>query len=228
MPTGTLYQSWNLILCACVVCNTAKSNLEDEIAAVSLQPTVTGLYARPEAAYIADAQRRAVKAYSRRTRKPVADSQETVKLEATLAPGVRMALSLRAKAQIDEERIYELARLQLRAFFYFITYDKVALTGRFWRGEFHPLLFSYRGDWGNVVQRAFMTAVVEWEPQFLGGNADGMFKIVIRKRRDEEFFAWAVEWNENVRVIGSSMCRARRRPRATLSPIRRPMRCSAR
>src|SRR5712672_3459971 len=37
VPTGTLDRSWNLIAQACVACNTRKSDLEDDMAVLSLQ-----------------------------------------------------------------------------------------------------------------------------------------------------------------------------------------------
>lgn len=202
VPVGSLDRRWNLILRACQGCNNRKSDLEDDIAAVSLQPTATGQYARPEGPYVADAQRRAAKTFSRRTRKLVRDSGEKLNIESAPMPGVRMTFDVRTQPQADKERVFELAQFHVRGFFYFITYDQLTRSGRFWRGEFIPLLFSPRTDWGNVVQRAFMNAVVEWEPQFLGGTADGMFKVIIRKHPGEEFFAWALEWNENMRVVG--------------------------
>jgi hypothetical protein len=138
VPVGSLDKRWNLILRACRDCNNRKSDLEDDIAAVSLQPTVTGQYARPDGPYVTDARRRAAKTFSRRTGKLVGDSVEKLKIESAPIPGVHMTFDVRSQPQVDKERVFELAQFHIRGFFYFITYDQVTTSGRFWRGEFIP------------------------------------------------------------------------------------------
>jgi hypothetical protein len=59
-----------------------------------------------------------------------------------------------------------------------------------------------RADWGNPVHVAFMNAVSTWEPRVLAVNADGFFKVIIRKHPDADCWSWAIEWNHALRIIG--------------------------
>jgi hypothetical protein len=92
--------------------------------------------------------------------------------------------------------------MQLSAFFYWITFDSARKIGGFWLGDFFPIVFSHRGDWGNPVQRGFMSSVVEWEPRVMASTADGFFKIALRRHPTAVCWSWALEWNENIRVVG--------------------------
>lgn len=74
--------------------------------------------------------------------------------------------------------------------------------GGFWLEGFHPLSEVHHGDWGNSLHKAFMRAVVKWEPRWVGNTADGYFKSIIRKHPSAECWSWALEWNKNFRVIG--------------------------
>jgi hypothetical protein len=42
VPKGTLNNQWNLILNACRCCNNSKSDLEDDISAITMQPNMRG------------------------------------------------------------------------------------------------------------------------------------------------------------------------------------------
>lgn len=75
VPTGKLDKRWNLILRTCSPCNTRKSELEDDIAAISMQPDVFGKYPVTDDALVTSAKRKAEGSMSRKTKKPVKDSQ---------------------------------------------------------------------------------------------------------------------------------------------------------
>lgn len=47
-----------------------------------------------------------------------------------------------------------------------------------------------------------MQAVSAWEPRVVAIAADGYFKAAIRRHPDAVCWSWALEWNENVRLIG--------------------------
>ena len=203
VPRGWLDRRWTLIVRACKEpCNSRKGQLEDDLSAISMQPSLVDGYVRPDAQFIAEARRKGQGSFSTRTGKPVAKSTESIKIEASLQPRVRLTATLRAQPQAEAERVFELARFHCSAFFYFVTFNEKSRTGGFWPGTFAPLLFSFRSDWGNDVQRAFIVAVVGWEPRFIGGTADGMFKAVIRRHPSAECWSWALEWNENIRIVG--------------------------
>lgn len=99
-------------------------------------------------------------------------------------------------------RLGKLAQMHARAFFYFVTYKPELRAGRFWRGPFILVNATMRLDWGNVVMRSFMDAVVGWEPRVLAIGAGEFFKVAIRKHPEADCWSWAFEWNKNVRAAG--------------------------
>ena len=51
--------------------------------------------------------------------------------------------------------MYELARMQIMAFFYAITFNQETKKGGFWLGDFFPLLEAHYSDWGNDIHKMF-------------------------------------------------------------------------
>lgn len=202
VPKGTLAGQWNLIVRACKPCNRRKSELEDDISAISMQPDVWGRHATQDRSLVAEAARKAQKSASRRTKKPVIDSSETVTVKVPFAPGSEMTFTLTAPPQADRGRVFELSRLHLMAFFYWITYDHSSKRGGYWLGGFFPVLEAARSDWGNPIHRAFMDTVIDWEPHVLATGADGYFKVAIRRHPTATCWSWALEWNNNYRIVG--------------------------
>jgi hypothetical protein len=151
---------------------------------------------------VEEAARKAKNSISRRTGKPVKDSSEQINIKMPFAPGVELTLNLISPPQIASARIFELARMQLMAFFYWITYNQETKRGGFWSGSFFPILEAIRSDWGNSVHRAFMDAVVNWEPRVRAIGADGFFKVVIRRHPTAVCWSWALEWNHKYRIVG--------------------------
>jgi len=201
LPKGKLKNRWNLILRACKTCNGWKAALEDDISAVTLQPTARGQFARPEEDLVAESIRKA-RSISRRTGKSVRDSSERFTVEANIRPGLRMTAHLIAQPQADAERIFDLAVAQVMAFCLFLSYDKSTRLGAPLAEDFQPVSYAFRQDWGNTLQRGFIDYVVAWEPRLLAGTGDGLFKVAIRRQPGAVCWSWALEWNENVRVIG--------------------------
>ncbi len=202
VPVGTLSGRWNLILHACSECNRRKADLEDDVSAISMQPSASMGFARNDEVLRDEANRKGAGSRSRITGKAVRDSSERIEFRASLAPGATVTFGLVAPPQQIPERVYELARMQLSGFFYWITFNQDRRTGGFWLGGFFPVGFSPRGDWGNPVQKAFMSTVLSWEPRIMAGTADGFSKIALRRHPNAVCWSWALEWNENVRVIG--------------------------
>lgn len=199
VPRGTLNRDWNLILQACKACNHRKSNLEDDISAITMQPDVYGRVASNDCA--AEAERKRNRSRSRHTGKLVGDSAAKWSVSTPFAGGA-MTFDMVGPSQIEPARAFELARLQVMAFFYFLTYDQAQAKGHYWQGDFFPLLEARREDWGNVVHRSFMEAVVDWEPRLLISTANDHFAAAIRRHPDAACWSWAVEWNKNYRLVG--------------------------
>lgn len=202
VPRGKLNGQWNLIVRACKPCNKQKSDLEDDISAISMQPDAWGRHATQDQSLKAEAERKAGNSVSRRTKKPVSESVETLTVKMPFAQAGEMTFTGTAPPQVDSERIFALSRLHLMAFFYWITYDHSTKSGRYWMGSFFPVLEAVRSDWGNQIHRAFMDAVIDWEPRVLATGADGYFKVAIRRHPSATCWSWALEWNKNYRIVG--------------------------
>ena len=138
VPKGKLHGCWNLIVNACRTCNGIKSDLEDDISAITMQPDIFGRYGHDDEVAVLDGHRKAIASRSRRTRKHVKDSREEVTIEGGFAPGVGFSFKFTAPPQADRDRIYKLARLQIIGFFYWITFRVDESRGRYWRGGFLP------------------------------------------------------------------------------------------
>jgi len=167
-----------------------------------MQPDLTGEFGHDDEEVASEAERKANRSVSRRTRKPVKDSKENLSLKMKMAPGCEITFELISPPQIDRERAFELARLHVIAFFYMVTFDPSSGRGGYWPGGFFSVLEAGHRDWGNAVHRAFMDAVYGWEPRVLAVTADGFFKIAIRRRPSADCWSWAVEWNRQYRVVG--------------------------
>jgi len=202
VPKGKLNGEWNLIVRACKECNSKKSDLENDISSISMQADAWGRHSLSDSALAAEAERKAQNSISRRTRKPVKDSFEKIDIKSTFAPGVEFTFNLSSPPQIESGRIYELARMQLMAFFYWITYNHKTKRGGFWLGSFFPVLETIRSDWGNTFHKTFMDAVVNWEPRVIAIGADGFFKAIIRRHPAAVCWSWALEWNHKYRIVG--------------------------
>lgn len=202
VPKGKLHGQWNLILNACQRCNSRKADLEDDISAITLQPDAWGRYGHDDTGAMEEARRKANDARSRRTRKPVKDSSEGINIRGSLGPGINISFQFSSPPQIDDQRAFELARLQLMAFFYMQTYNHDIRRGGYWLHGYHPVMTAIRSDWGNALMKGFMRTVELWDCRFLAISADGFFKLITRKHPSAETWAWALEWNHNRRLIG--------------------------
>ena len=202
VPKGKLHGNWNLIVNACKPCNAKKSDLEDDISAITMQPDVLGRYGHKDEAAASEAERKAKKAFSRRTKKTVKDSKENMTVNIPFGRHINFSFDIIGPPQVEQQRLFDLARLQLMGFFYWTTFDKSSRRGRFWPDGFWPVLDALRSDWGNPLHRAFMDSVVQWEPRILACTGDGFYKVAIRQHPDADCWSWALEWNHSLRIVG--------------------------
>ena len=200
VPVGTLYQEWNLILRVCRPCNVKKSDLEDDISVITMHHDAFGNAPSTEAA--AEVQRKKNKSQSRKTGKSVGDSIENVMMQASIGTAATMTFSFTGPPQIESQRAFELARLQMVGFFYFLTYSQDKKCGHFWQGGFFPIMEAVKADWGNNIHRSFMGTVLDWEPKLLFSTAKDHFSATIRKHPSFDLWSWAVEWNKSYRIVG--------------------------
>ncbi|KPZ72332.1 hypothetical protein AN944_01110 [Shewanella sp. P1-14-1] len=206
VPKSSFDNKWNLIVQACKECNGVKSDLENDISAITLE-----LYNRfeknaPEFA-IADAKRKSKNCFSRQTKKLIKDSEIVGKVTFPYTDGKTIIHHYKAPARLDEVRCFELAKYHLMAFFYFITFDEKTMKGGFWQNGFHPAFQVNFQDWGNKEQIGFMNEVRHWETRWQGITANGFFKSIIKKHPTEKCWSWALEWNKSYRLTGFFGCR---------------------
>ena len=202
VPVGALNNSWNLILWACLTCNRHKADLEDDISAISMHFHTAGLPHMADSRAQLEARRRSAKSGSRKTGKSVAASDVELEASAKLGIGAELTFSFTGPPQFDDARVFELARLQMMAFFYFLTYDKTKKLGQFWIDGFYPVYGTIKSDWGNPVHRFFMKQSLGWDYRLLLNTADGYFRAVIRRHPAHECWSWAIEWNDCYRLVG--------------------------
>jgi hypothetical protein len=202
VPKGKFNGYWNLIVRACGECNSKKSHLEDDISAITLANKLWFNSSDEKDDVVSEAKRKAKNSFSNKTNKLVMKSQEEVNFEIPISKKVTLKFNMVSPPQIESHRLYELAHFQLMAFVYYVSFDKQKRRGYYWPGGFYPLSDVQHGDWGNSLQKSFMTAVAEWEPRWIGNTADGFFKSIIRRHPCAECWSWAIEWNKNYRIIG--------------------------
>ncbi len=202
VPKGKLAGSWNLIINACEKCNGVKSDLENDISAITMQPDAWGKYGHDDEEAALEAERKAEKSFSRLTKESVKDSQENRTIKGSLGQTVTASFSFDAPPQVEEDRVFALAGGQLMAFFYLITFNEEARRGGYWIGGFYPVLCTKRPDWGNPINRAFVDTVAQWEHRFWVCTADGFYRAMIKRHPDATCWSWALEWNKNFRVVG--------------------------
>ena len=104
---------------------------------------------------------------------------------------------------LDEQRVARLAYYHVQAFAFLRSFDVVRQHGAWLQiPDFLVLGWLTRDDWGNPRLRHFMDQISAWEVVGLVAAADGYFRHVMRKCPQAELWAWAVEWNERLRVFG--------------------------
>lgn len=199
VPRGSLQREWNLILNACARCNNLKADLENDLSVITMLPP---LGEQLPTTFADEVARRATRASSRRTGLPVSESRENAQIEVAVASGVTFKFNMTAPPQMDSERVATLSLMQMQAFFYMISYSHESNLGGYWRGKFNVADSAGKVDWGNIRQRSFARRVQSWPHRFWTVTANGHFKAVIRRKPHIEMWAWALEWNNNLRNIG--------------------------
>ncbi len=116
VPKGTLNGQWNLIVRSCIPCNQDKAKLENDISAISMHPDATGQHVNSDSRLHAEANRKALNAISHKTKKPIANGEEPLKVSGNLG-AADITFTFVMPPQVDEDRIFALARYQVGAFF---------------------------------------------------------------------------------------------------------------
>jgi hypothetical protein len=201
VPKGSFAKGWSLVVRACFRCNNEKSDLEDDISAITLHPW-RGPEKRDPA--VADhARRKALGSFSRLTGKPISKSFDEQTISGRLMNAVDVSFNLITPPQLDAERVAGLARMHLQAFFYLMSYNIAARKGGFLPGAVGILSQVSYSDWGNSQIMGFAELTRAWDARAFGGGANGHFRIMIRLApTDTGLWSFALEWNASFRVIG--------------------------
>lgn len=203
VPRGPLNGSLNVILQSCLECNNRKSDLEDEISALTMYPDLARGFEGMGDAVKAEALRKLEKSRSRSTRKLIKESTQDHSISGNPFPGLKMSFTMTSPPQMDESRVHDLVLYHLRGFFFALTYNPETHVGYFWPdGTYMPIMVSRRTDWGNEVHLWFMNKVNSWYDRLIGHIADEHFRVAIRRAPDSELWSFAFEWNRSTRVIG--------------------------
>jgi len=202
IPKGFLNGQWNLILRACKKCNSDKSELENDISAITLAGRIWFDSDEVDKSIVTEAHRKIKGSKSKKTGKLAMDSQVEKTMTVPFFNGGTLNFNLVSAPQVEDSRSFELAKMQMMAFFYFITFNDETKKDGFWQDGFHPVSKAHHGDWGNAEYIVFMQTVVTWEPCWVGITANGFFKSIIRRHPYKECWSWALEWNKNYRLIG--------------------------
>lgn len=201
VPKGSLNGCWNLHVWACEKCNSHKADLEDDVSAITLFNGVSDVGPLHDPDLRVEVERKARRSISRRTGRPVGTSSESI--TATLKmPLISLSATFRAPPQLVEDRANELALFQLRALFFFLTFDPDLGHGVWWRGKLAPANGAFKRDFGNVVQVAFAQKTASWDYRLMLTTAGGYFRVAIRKHPEGEAWSFALEWNDQYRLIG--------------------------
>jgi hypothetical protein len=202
VPPGTIKANdWNLILGACTTCNNGKSQLEDEISAITLYPEIGHKHSDPDLHLIA--AQKAAGATSRATGKKVVDSLGRTDMAFRLGPEATMKFSFVAPPILRNDAVLELAGAHVQAFFYYLTYVEELKTGRFLSAQFLWSSWTRSLDWGNSNLSWFTNETKGWPSMFAGVAAQGFFRIKLtRKASDSQLGSFALEWNRSLRIVG--------------------------
>jgi len=202
VPEGSFKANdWNLIVWACARCNNKKSELEGEISAITLQPSIGTAHLDETLGLLAE--RKANKAYSRVTGKTVGESCETLSLTNTLATNASMTFGFVGPPRLVRDHVMALAGAQIQAFFYYITYDASQGRGSSLPGGISWSTFAQKDDWGNAQLLAFASLTEYWNGRVSGNAAEHYFRIVIKRDPSGiELWSFALEWNRSYRIIG--------------------------
>jgi hypothetical protein len=201
VPKGTLSGEWNLILSACGSCNDIKAELENDISAVTMQPDGLGRYGSEDPRLVAEARRKA-RTTNRRTGRFVSEPEPPLKISMPFGPAT-FSFNFTRPAQADDQRLFQLARLQLAGFFSMLTWNDEQQRGFYWPGSFMPVVAVRKEDWGNPRLKWVEEESDGWEYRLHAIAADTFYKVWIRRRLgDPAVWAWAMEWNHNFRLAG--------------------------
>lgn len=189
-------KAFNFIFRACRPCNAEKADLEEHISAVTLL-TSPG---REDPVIDAAARAKAAVSFDRRHRRPIGQVRNTFNI--ALGP---VSFGLVSAAQADPKAIRLLAFRHVQGVFSLCTSPdpRRSETTRLLSGAKFGFFdaYPYR-DWGNPKLLEIARRTYGYARLAEITTADGFFRIALRPGPDGGPWFWALEWNQNLRVVG--------------------------
>lgn len=205
VPSGAFGDGkcFNFIFRACKKCNDEKSDIERHISSVSLFSSP----ARSEEIYNRIAENKGNKDFHPdKQRTLVKDSGDNFSIS-TDQSHFKMTIDMSGPPQPNHEFMKMLAFRHIQGFFSLITSKNPLvqegtnlLAGKY----FYFYNMFIHDDWGNQHMMAIMDRAKEIPCYANIDTANGFFKIMMRRaeNQDEGWF-WALEWNNNYRLVGA-------------------------
>lgn len=188
--------AFNFIFRACKPCNEEKARLEEHISAVTLL-TSPG---REDPLIDAAARAKGASSFDRRHRRAVAEVRNQFRIR--MGP---FTFGLTSAAQLDPNAVRVLAFRHVQGIFSLVASrdPRRTETTKVLSGHEFGFFASYPyRDWGNPQLLEIVRRVDGYERVADITTADGFFRASLRPGPDGEPWFWALEWNQNLRVVG--------------------------
>jgi len=218
LPKGFLDGEWNFIIRACKKCNEEKAKLEGGISVISLidQAPAANVELRNELKRKLG-KKDAITGKFRganhpETNKPIALSGIKENIEFSFS-NFKVSVALSGPPQAMKSELL-LSTYHIQGFYYLIANiepNDASLTKAssekclFLPSNLVVPLFSLKKtDWGNVSAQELISRTSSWETCFKLVTGKGFFKCIMRRdpSRSKSPIFWALEWNNNLRIIG--------------------------
>lgn len=189
-------KSFNFIFRACKPCNEEKARIEEHVSAVTLL-TSPG---RTDPVIDAAARSKAAASFDRRHRRPIAEVRNNFKIVMG-----QFTFGLTSAAQLDPNAVRLLALRHIQGLFSLVaTRDpRRAETTKVLSGHEFGFFATYPyRDWGNPQLLEIVRRVEGYERAADVTTADGFFRASLRPGPNGAPWFWALEWNQNLRVVG--------------------------
>ena len=105
VPKKTLENKWNLIFNTCNKCNNKKSDLEDDISAITMQPDLLGKYPIDDERLYETSNRKRKKSISRKTNLSIEKSNEKKEIRVSHPSGIKFNFKFEAPTTNRQKKI---------------------------------------------------------------------------------------------------------------------------
>ncbi len=206
VPTGYLEgPAFNFIFRACVECNSDKSKMEGHVSALTLANSAGPLHSEEVNALAA---RKASKEFHP-LKKGVLVRDAGAELKESFPVGFgTLDMNLVGPPPFEDAQVYDLAGHHIQALFA-LTFceDPRSSSDPSLLPHTHLQFYDYFtvDDWGNPRLQELIRRTSNWVENFWADSARGYYRASLRRspNAEEDFLFWALEWNKQLRVVGT-------------------------